>query len=374
MIRTTRNGNIILAVSFVLYLASMTSQSGLLLFPIGIILGCFIVNFFGARRSAREIKVEPAKTVHLAEGEKLSQPWRFSNPTSKALGFVGVRNENGPLLRLGALEPGQSASLVPAATFTRRGVHRFSDLVLTSYYPFGLIRVARKLEIPGEVVVYPAVYETRVPAAAGYDSVVGGKFRGQRHSPSGSSFSGVRPLQPNDPLKHIHWKSSAKGFGLMTKTFEEELSGRIGMIVDSGAADNADLLDDCLRAAGSLMFAALDEGHHVEWVELGTLEHRLVPPFSDGHEILDALARIEMRKDCLDEDHLRQAADRLSRKSSVVLVLTLINEAVVEIVCGLINRRRKVTLYVPAQVDLPPTLAGVTIYGYEPQRIIPLSA
>ena len=172
------------------------------------------------------------------------------------------------------------------------------------FIPFGLVRVGRRQRLAGDVVVYPAIYETAPPRAAGYDAMVGGKYKGGRRSNSGSQFSGVRPAQPGDPLKHIHWKSSSKGQGLMTKSFDEELSGRVAFIMDCGQSGDPKILDDCARAAGSLMFAALDEGHHVEWVELAGMNRLIVPPFSDGHEILDTLARIELTGDCLQPDRL----------------------------------------------------------------------
>jgi uncharacterized protein (DUF58 family) len=178
--------------------------------------------------------------------------------------------------------------------------------------------------------------------------MVGGKHRGTRRTTSGTHFAGVRPLQAGDPLKQIHWKSSSKGLGLMVKTYDEELSGRVAVIIDCGHSGDEKVLDDCVRAAGSLMFAALDEGHHVEWIELSTLESHLVPPFDDGHEILDALARVEMKTGCLTETALTQAIAKVSHKSAICLVLTELNADVQKVAHDLRARNRIVSVYVPA--------------------------
>lgn len=369
MLRTTTTGNIFLGVSLIMYLASLTSQSGLLLFPIGILLGCFVVNAYSARHIVKTVEVEAPGSTELSEGGKLAQPWKITNTGRGAAGFLRVRSRAGMLFRIGGIGPGESASIVPSGTFECRGVYPYEEVEILSFHPFGLLVASRKLELTGEIVVHPAVYETAPPMAAGYDVMVGGKFRGQLHSATGSAFSGVRPLQPFDPLKHIHWKSSAKGLGLMTKTFDEELSGRIALLVDGGEAGESVLLDDCLRAAGSLMFAALDEGHHVEWVDLGTGQHRLLPPFTDGHEILDTLARVTLTPECLTADTLESALHRVSRKGSLVLLLTTVNDSVREFVAEATERHRRISLYVPEMgVDLS-GLAGVRIHTYSEHAI-----
>lgn len=369
MTRLTKTGWTLLGVAFVLYMASMTSQSGLLLFPIGVLLGCFAVNYFSARRIASNLLVEPPENAHLSEGQSLSQPWRITNATPAAAVFIRIHSPAGPLLRIGGMQPNETASLVPSLQFDRRGVFRNEEARVFSFYPFGLIRVGRRQSLPGEVVVYPAIYETPAPRAAGYDAMVGGKYKGGRRSNSGSLFSGVRPAEPGDPLKHIHWKSSSKGQGLMTKSFDEELSGRVAFIMDCGQSGVPKILDDCARAAGSLMFAALDEGHHVEWVELAGMNRLLVPPFSDGHEILDTLARIELTRDCLQLERLRTAADRMSRKSSIVLLLTETNDTVAEFVGELSARGRRVSVYVPEKGVSTAELGGVPTFSYSEKEI-----
>jgi uncharacterized protein (DUF58 family) len=133
----------------------------------------------------------------------------------------------------------------------------------------------------------------------------------------------------------------------MVKTYDEELSGRVAVIIDPGHNGNERSLDDCLRAAGSLMFAALDEGHHVEWTVLGDDEAHLVPPFDDGHEILDALARVKLKRNGLTEAALAHALAKVSRKSAVCLVLTGLSPAVENIVSELRVKSRTVSVYLP---------------------------
>lgn len=360
-IRLTKTGKVLLAVAGLFYLAALTSQSGLLLLLVGIVLGCFAVNLAAAWRSVRELELRVPPSVCLSEGQRLWQPWKLSNAGQRPAGFIRVESPAGPLFRTALLEARQTANIVPDLTYHRRGVYRHDQVRLASLYPFGLVEAARRLELSGEVVVCPAVYALPPPRAAGYDVMVGGKHRGQRRSASGVHFAGVRPHQPGDPLKQVHWRSSAKGLGLMVKTYDEELTGRLTVITDTGHAGDDRILDDCLRATGSLILAALTAGHQVEWIPLTQIAPQQIPPFADGQELLEALARVQLAAGCLNAERLAWVWERLPRKGAVHLVLTDFNAAAAEFAGRLQQAGRIVRIYLPlaCRAELPAELPVV---------------
>jgi uncharacterized protein (DUF58 family) len=367
--RLTNQGWTFAVVLALLSFASLTSQSALLLLPVGILGGCYLVNAFSAWRTTGALRVTVAGALHLAEGQRMAQPWRVENKSSRPARFIRVEADGQVLLQAGEIPAETSTHVVPDLVYLRRGVYALNDLRLAGTAPFGLVKASRKLELQGEVVVHPAIYRTASPAAAGFDAVVGGKYSGKRQTASGALFAGVRPFQPGDPFKHIHWKSSAKGPDLMVKTFDEELSGRVAIIADAGHTGDGVVLDDCLRATGSLIFAALDEGHHVEWLDLAALETRLVPPFDDGQDTLDALARIQETRGCLTVENLRAAVEKVSPRAALCLVVTDATPAVLQAVEELAARRRKVALYLPASVPMPLKAAGVAIHRYTAHQV-----
>lgn len=367
MIRLTYKGLLLVTLSVLFYFASVTSQSSMLLLLIGVFLSLCVFNLIGARRAVDQVVLEAPPTAHLAEGGRFNLPWKVTNAGARPGGLLAVTSNAGPLFRAGLLAPDSTVSLVPELAGTRRGVHSYGAVTVASSYPFGLARARRRFSLPGEMVVHPAVYPAAAPRAAGFDAVVGGKFKGHRLTASGASFAGVRPMQPGDPFKQIHWKSSAKGRGLMVKTFEEELAGRVGLVLDTGHTGELEKFDDAARAAGSLMFAALDAGHHVEWIDLGELTPRLVPPSSDGQEVLERLARMPVTRDCLTAERLAAAVERLSRRNALHFVLTAITPAVEEIVDRLARERRLVTVYLPGGGEL--SVAGVELRRYTARAI-----
>ncbi len=366
----TTQGKIMLWLCVLLYGASLTSQSGLLLLPIGLIGGCFLVNYFAAGRSVARLELIAPIHAHAAEGERLEQPWQVNNSGSRKSGFVIGESALGPLFRIVSVGARATVAVIPNLAVRQRGVYPHSEIRLSSTYPFGLIKAQQKVRIPGEVVVHPKLYDAASPRAAGLDPVVGGKHSGNRRSTDGSSFVGVRPMRPGDPFKHIHWKSSSKGQGLMVKLFQEELSGRIGFIIDCTAGPTTDALDNRLRAAGSLMFAALDEGHHIEWVDLENGKAELFPPFSDGQEILDRLARMTPDPQILDHARMARAVDCLSRKSAVCLVVESLSDAVHQTVRQLEKSSRPVTIYLPITQARSAEIVGCSVMFYSPTEIV----
>lgn len=362
--RITKAGWVFLGLVLLLYGASITSQSGLLLVPAGILLGCFAVNCVSGWWALRRLAVSAPGTAHVVEGQRLNQPWQVRNSGKAIVALVTAESAAGCLFKLPQLVASEDASVVPELQFHQRGVFAHDQLRLLTAFPFGLVKVARRLALAGEVVVHPAVYPLSAPRAAGFDVMVGGKFRGHRQTGAGDQFSGVRPHQAGDSLRQIHWASSAKGLGLMVKVFDEELSGRIAVVLDCGSSGNPQVFDAAVRAAGSLVFAALDAGHHVEWLDLATLEPDLIPPFADGHEILDRLARLTVEPKSLDRERLRGAFERLSVKSAVHLVLTQPSAAASEAVAELHQRGRSVSVYLPVKAQACEDIADAAVWRF----------
>jgi uncharacterized protein (DUF58 family) len=356
-----------------LYLASITSQSGLLLFLIGLVGSCYIVNAWMAWCCLQSLQLAVPTGAILAEGEKLTQPWSVLNTGRTTIGLIRVEHPHGVLFQTGVIKPGQSHSSVPETVFARRGVYPLGTAWMSTAFPFGLVRWSRRLQLAGGWIVHPAIYAVEAPRASGYDLMVGGKHHGIRRTTFGSQFAGVRPRLPGDPLKQIHWKSSAKGLGLMVKTYDEELSGRVAIVVDCGHGGDNHRLDDCLRAAGSLAFAALDEGHHVEWIDLASRTVQLIPPFDDGHDLLESLARFEGRPGCLTDAALLDTLSKLSSKSAVCLVLTECNAAVQNGIVKLLEKNRSVSTVLPKGCSDASFPEKVRIAEYTSAQLEPVS-
>ena len=356
--RVTPIGKLFLGLMFLFYVASVTSQSGLLLLLIGLLGGCYIVTWSFSTRSVKYLRVTPPQEVYLVEGGTPTQPWRFENLSTKHAEVVEVLHEDKTLFRIPVVKSKESVSLVPGIVYKKRGVYPNARVTLSCAAPYGLLRATRDLQLPGEVVVFPKVYDADSPATAGIDMVTGGRFRGGRRVNSGTQFVGVRGWQPGDSIKQVHWKSTARRSELMVKTFEEELGGRVSLILDCAPADPSQI-DNAIRAAASLAVATLQQGHHLECLDLTDYPILRFTSFSDESELLERLARYVPPNKKSEID-----VQDLWRKSSVAIVGTRWNEWWDNLLGQALNQRRAVHIYLPVGTKLRPMLdAEVHFYA-----------
>lgn len=374
MIKLTKSGLSFVGLSLLLYFSSMQSSSGLLFLIFGIIVGCYVVNFWGAHRSINKIKIPHFNSIKAVEGAKITLSIEISNESSHIVGLIDVLTPFGTMFKIGALPANSRFHISPELIFKTRGVYKISELRLRSIFPFGFIRCSKRIHQCGEFIVFPAVYPAFSLKAAAFEPMIGGCYQGKHKSVFGNEFAGIRPLESGDPVKFIHWKSSSKGQGIMVREFNEELSGRVSLVIDCSPSkpnDNGEkMLDRAVRAAGSLIFSTLDTGHYVELIDLNSLNVLHVSPFSDADIVLETLARVEEREGCLNYEALEKAVSFLSKRSSICFMLTNVNEAMIKIISILLAENRIFSICLPAgfarDTKLPP---GFPVYYYDEKAI-----
>lgn len=357
-----------LGLSVLLYLASMQTTTGLLFLILGILFSCFIYNLIVARRSAAALEIHPPANLCGTENERLRGSWKVRNKGKQTAGMAELRGGPGVLLRIGLISPGSEVLLRSSLKLPQRGIYSCKDLRVESTFPFGLLRSSRPFQIRGEIVVYPAVYPCEPPPAGGFVPMLGGRITGHYQASSGDRFRGVRPFQDRDPMRLIHWPSSSKGLGLMVKEFDEELAGRVLLVVEGGkgrAPDGEWVLDHAARAAASLALAALDAGHQVVLAEPATGKLADVSPFADTSAVLAALAGIRARNGLFPQEALQALLEeQAATKAAVSLILTEVPVALLDwLETTPPFSRRLPTLYLPAHCPISGYTGLVRYYG-----------
>jgi uncharacterized protein (DUF58 family) len=325
--------------------ASITSQSGLLVWVVGLITGCLIVNAIGAYRSVNKVRLRVHSRMLIEEGSVPREPWQLINDGKRRAKLITIESNNRVWFCAAQVAAGTTVSLPPRDVFQKRGVYSLAEAWLVSLYPFGLVKAMRDTECDAEVLVFPKLYEAAVPEVRGLDPMIGGRQAGPGRIAAGEKFAGVRPLQSGDSYKQIHWKSSAKGGGLMVKSFEEELAGRAAIVVY--CAKTSPHAEACIRAAGSIAHAGIEAGHQIDFVNLNESRRVRVQPFGDVSRLLEELARYDPLMAPISPGKVSAAISEIPKRSAIHFVATGLDPVVEPEIRKLLETRRLVVLHVP---------------------------
>ena len=139
---------------------------------------------------------------------------------------------------------------------SRRGPVEMSDWWLESGDPLGLFKRTRGGKDGEVALVLPRFTSLRAqPLVRELEASVTAPRSGH-----GSEVFGVRPYQPGDPLRRIHWRTTARRGELIVREFEPPGVQNLGIFLDPAppeleAADQVARIAaseawDCLRAGG----------------------------------------------------------------------------------------------------------------------------
>jgi len=180
-----------------------------------------------------------------------------------------------------------------------RGRYRLDRGRLVATDPLGLGRAEIALEASSYVTVRPRVPE--LPTLFTDTGTWGdGGRRALVRRASGLEPRGVREYLDGEPLRAVHWPTSARRGELMVRELEDAPRESVAVVLDVDAGSVAgpvgdSSLDDAVRASAGLLRAHASRSRHVLLVIAAT-EPVLQPvrtPGRDWELALDALAAVE---------------------------------------------------------------------------------
>lgn len=148
----------------------------------------------------------------------------------------------------------------------RRGVFEFGPVRLHVRDLVGRHARTDERPLPGRLVVAPRTLPVRDVVAA--RAPIGERRARQSLVHDPSLFGGVRPFQPGDPLRRIHWRATARVGRPVSRRWEPARSRQVIFVLDvqtlSGPAWemswDPDAFEGLCIATASLARAALDDG------------------------------------------------------------------------------------------------------------------
>jgi uncharacterized protein (DUF58 family) len=290
--------------------------------------GVTIVSVVLARRR-RPVTAERSELVRRARvGQSLDVEVVISSP-SRVTTFQ-IEEKIPPLLGTSApvpvpaVGPGESFVHRYALTPPLRGVYQIGPLTAEFSDPMGLAKRKQVLVGATEMVVHPnveAVLDRPLTRAFEDPPLRPPK---SRPWPQGFEFYGMRQYVRGDDLRRVVWRAFARTDKLMVREFEQGVSDRIAIVVDTDESWQSpgipsDTFEAAVRCAASVGVKHIADGFSVRleanYDGLGGFRgprSRLL--------FLDQLARIEMRRQPLGDAMERLA--RSSRRDNHVVVVT----------------------------------------------------
>ncbi len=114
----------------------------------------------------------------------------------------------------------------------RRGAFQLGPTSLTSGDPFGIFSIHREIPAKDTLMVLPMIFPiTNFPPPPGL--LPGGKAIRLRSSDVTPHAAGVREYVPGDPMKRIHWPSTAHRGRFMVKEFEQDPQADTWLFLDA---------------------------------------------------------------------------------------------------------------------------------------------
>ena len=185
---------------------------------------------------------------------------------------------------------------------------------------------------------------------------------------------GVRDYHPEDSLRHIHWKATARLGELQVRTFEPTTSLNLVVLLNVATFKHhwqgfiPELLERTISLAGSIATWATGKKYRVGLVANGSMPHadqpiRVLPGRSPGQlmAILEALAAVTSFATIPIQDLLRRESPRLPWGATLVVVTAIVTDELATTIRGLQRAGRRMALVSLAE-DPPPQLDGVVIY------------
>jgi uncharacterized protein (DUF58 family) len=230
----------VVVVLLVVVGAAGTAIGGASFYPHMLYLG--LVLAIGARLwvsvLARSIRMSRRPDFWRASvGDIFKEQYEVQNRSRLPGGWAEVYNEMpvpgaaGSRL-LTRLNPREKQSFVARTWLTRRGGFPVGPTLLTISDPLGLFQVQKRVPAERSLVVLPMVFPiTSFLWPPGF--LPGGKVIRRKAMEITPHAAGVRPYVPGDPMRRIHWPTTARRGQLIVKEFEQDPQAEVWLFLDA---------------------------------------------------------------------------------------------------------------------------------------------
>jgi uncharacterized protein (DUF58 family) len=253
---------VLMALTLFFFAAATNTLSGWLYVISGLSLGLMSLAAVLPSWELRNIQVQREISSPVSVGEDLQMTVIFQASGNRQL--LEISDELPKLLvdapPSSVLEELTSSyRWVYTLTPKRRGLYRWQQVVLRTAAPMGLFWRKKILTVPAEVTVYPRVLALRRCPLLDQIGHQGQEFetgRSWRDNSSEGITKSARPYRWGDPIKNVHWRTSARLGALYTRELEQsEGEESIVLVLDNRPEHwQAERFEQAVETAAALFF------------------------------------------------------------------------------------------------------------------------
>ena len=208
----------------------------------------------------------------------------------------------------------------------RRGLFQLGPAWVSGSDPFGLFNVVRRIGPVRTVLVYPRTVDLEGFTMSAGQFLGGDRRRSGWHQTS-PFVAGVRDYAPGDPVRHVHWRSTARAGRLMVKEFDSEPVADIWIFLDLQGAVQRGFEDESTEEYGVTVAASVAKhflglGRSVGFVGLGA-ERVVVQPDRGARQLtklLEQLAVVRADGSVPIAEVIASEGDRCTRNAGLLVV------------------------------------------------------
>jgi uncharacterized protein (DUF58 family) len=252
-LQLTSGGTIFCGILLVVGLAAYNTGNNLLFLVLSVLASTLFVAWAAARASLRELSVSARFPDHIFAGEpapvlvgvrnakrllasfSVLVEWRHQlerDARPKLLRrFQRRRFDKQPLAYFMHVPRRTRAEQRVEQTFPRRGHVLVTGFELSTRFPFGFFRLRRRLKARNvDLVIYPKLE----PASDELHLLpmnMGRHVSARRGA--GHDLHSLREYQPQDDVRHIDWKATARSRQLVVREFTAEDERRVHVVLDT---------------------------------------------------------------------------------------------------------------------------------------------
>lgn len=295
------SGLVLLGIALCFFGAATNTMAGWLYVLSGIIFAMLILAAILPPRSLRQLQIRRLLIAPVSAGDQLTLELEIKNPTQQPQTLLQIWDLlpselaiNPPQTPIELIEGNKSYHWTYYVPTTTRGVYYWRRVCLRTATPIGLFWCRREHQVNAKAIVYPQVLRfSQCPLVDNMGQEHSLKLQSDRRYQAATEgiTKALRGYRRGDPIRLIHWRSSARFGELQVRELEVITGGQeVVICLDTATSWDHDNFEQAVIAAASLYFYA---SRAQLTVKLWTAQTNLV---SGNRVVLETLAATQAQE------------------------------------------------------------------------------